>query len=134
VTVVAGLDVQSIDEVGDSIARFGDRYCHRLFTNQELAQCEMNGEDFVSGLALRFAAKEAVLKVLRPRDRIPPWRSIEIRLPVRGIPGVLLSGDAAALAMRGGVEDILLSVSSARGCAMATAIAEVRRPEIDGLA
>ncbi len=36
VTVVTGIDIQPIDEVKDSLAKFGDRYLKRLFSDLEL--------------------------------------------------------------------------------------------------
>ena len=34
-----GVDLTSIDEVERSVARFGDRYVRRLFTNHEIESC-----------------------------------------------------------------------------------------------
>ena len=130
-TVVAGIDVQSIDEVKGSLARFGDRYRRRLFSEHELEECETNHEDVASGLALRFAAKEAVLKVLKPNDRFPSWRKIEIHLPLHEAPKVVLSGEADEFARHHGIENISLSVSLVRGYAIATVIAEVTRVDVD---
>lgn len=131
VTLVTGIDVQSIEEVKDSLVKFGDRYRRKLFSNDELAECETNHEDMANGLALRFAAKEAVLKVLRPMDHIPSWPTIEIYLPPRHTPRVDLTGEAEILARQCGVETISLSVSLARGFAIAAVIAEVKGKQAD---
>ena len=34
-----GADIARVDDVTDSVARFGDRYLDRLFTPHELASC-----------------------------------------------------------------------------------------------
>ncbi len=34
-----GLDLTSVAEVEDSVARFGDRYVRRIFTNHEIESC-----------------------------------------------------------------------------------------------
>ncbi len=86
VTVVAGIDVQLIKEVQTSISHFGDRYLTRLYSEDELEECETNLEGRATSLAVRFAAKEAVIKVLRPDDHIPSWRTIEILLNTRSPP------------------------------------------------
>ena len=130
-TIVAGIDVQSIDEVEDSLARFGDRYRKKFFSDNELEECEENHEIIAQGLALRFAAKEAVLKVLRPNDRIPSWRTIEVRLPLRGAPTIVLTGEADDDARRCGIENISLSVRLARGYAIATVLAVVSRNAVE---
>lgn len=129
VTVVVGIDLQSIDVVRDSLARFGDRYRRRLYSDRELEECETNPENMANGLAVRFAAKEAVLKVLRPNDHIPSWRTIEIQLSPRGGPKVVLTGEAESLARQRGVEKMSLSVSLGREYAIATVIADVTRNE-----
>lgn len=128
-TVRTGIDVESIEEIKDALAKFGDRYRRRLFSDPELEECETNHEDMVHGLALRFAAKEAVLKVIQPNDHIPPWRTIEIRLPHRGVPNVVLTGEAESLARKHGVGKMSLSVSLGRGFAIATVVADVTRSD-----
>ena len=125
--VVTGLDVQPIDEVSDSISRFGERYLKRLYSVRELEECGTNRESLPESLALRFAAKEAVLKALRPNDHIPPWRNIEVLLRPPGGPTIILSGEAEALAKQKGVESMSLSVGLARDYAIAAIVAAIRR-------
>jgi phosphopantetheinyl transferase (holo-ACP synthase) len=49
-------------------------------------------------LAARFAANEAVLKLLRPTESVPSWRCIEFRTADNGAFTVQLSKEAATLA------------------------------------
>ncbi len=126
-TVITGLDVQSIDEVSDSIVRFGERYLTRLYSVRELEECGTNRESLAANLALRFAAKEAVIKALRPHDHIPPWRSIEVLLHPRGAPQIVLSGEAEELADQRGVETMSVSVGLARDYAIAAIVVAIRR-------
>jgi holo-[acyl-carrier protein] synthase len=123
VTTVTGIDVQSIEEVAASLVKFGDRYRRRLFTNRELDECGDRAEITARELATRFAAKEAVLKILNPSDVIPSWRSIEIQRSGRRFEVVLTAG-AAVLARRRGIDEFLLSTSYGGGFAMATVTAE----------
>lgn len=98
--VRVGIDLTSVDEVAASIARFGDRYVARMFTPHEQAFCrigdgpEANRPYRVESLAARFAAKEAVLKVLRPtgprpvaRHRGVPDRRWMVRVAPVGVGG-----------------------------------------------
>jgi holo-[acyl-carrier protein] synthase len=124
-TMAIGIDIQLIDEVEDSLARFGDRYLRRLCTSLELEEFENDHVNLAENLALRFAAKEAVIKALRPHDHIPPWRTIEILLRPHGGPRVVLSGEAHEFARLSGVERISLSASVGRGYAIATVVADV---------
>jgi holo-[acyl-carrier protein] synthase len=125
VTVVTGLDVQSIEEVEASLTRFGDRYLRRIYSEREVAECETNRDMMARSLALRFAAKEAVLKTLEPHDHIPPWHSIEVIFGVGHTPSVLLSGEARSLAHWRGIENLHLSVAFGPDYAVAVVVADV---------
>jgi holo-[acyl-carrier protein] synthase len=121
VTVLVGIDAQAIAEVEVSIAQFGDRYIRRLFTDEEVANCE----DRPATLAGRFAAKEAVLKILSIGDVVPAWKSIEILRTETGEPDVVLSGEAAALARQLGVTSLSISLTRGGGIAAAAVVATV---------
>src|SRR5690348_7014842 len=78
-TLRVGTDVQAIDEIRRSLERFGVRYAERVYTPAEIdAVGGLDGGDPAPGLAARFAAKEATIKVLHPTSARPDWRSIEI--------------------------------------------------------
>jgi holo-[acyl-carrier protein] synthase len=126
-TLALGIDIQLIDEIDDSLARFGDRYLSRLYTDLELEECDNSPDGMAESLALRFAAKEAVIKALAPHDHIPPWRTIEILLGPHGIPSVVLRGEAIELARSRGVKRFSLSASFGRGYAIATVVADVTK-------
>jgi holo-[acyl-carrier protein] synthase len=122
--VLVGIDLQPIDEVKDSLRDFGDRYRHFLFTDHEL---ESSGDSpaTASSLAARFAAKEAVMKILDTQESVPPWRSIEVRRTLSGSPEIMLHGEAADLARRQGIQEISVSLSHAGGMAAAAVVAQV---------
>jgi holo-[acyl-carrier protein] synthase len=122
-SVLIGIDIQPIDEVEASLRTFGDRYRTLLFTDHELGSCANRGT--ASGLAARFAAKEAVLKVLDIRETVPSWRSIEVRRTARGWPEILLHDVAADLARQQGVENIAVSLSHTDAFAIATVVATI---------
>jgi holo-[acyl-carrier protein] synthase len=118
-----GVDVISVHEVARTMARFGERYARRVFTVCECAYCEAAKHDVsASRFATRFAAKEAALKVLRPRRPWTDWRSIEVRRHSSGWCELVLHGEAAALAARQGITSLALSMSRADGCAVAVVV------------
>jgi holo-[acyl-carrier protein] synthase len=121
-----GLDVAAIDDVARSVERFGDRYRHRLFTDHELACCSGSPSAEAAGLAARFAAKEATLKVLRPTDVTPQWKAIEVRRHAAGWCSIGLSGTAARLGEDSGVGEMSVSFSHEAGLAVAVVIAVCR--------
>ncbi len=117
-TLRVGVDVVSVADVAASVRRFGDRYVHRIFTPHEIAACRTacvpaGGDPTYSAesLAARFAAKEAVVKVLRPREARPEWRSIEVHRMAGGWCEIRLSGLAAALAAAAGIDEFAVSLT-----------------------
>src|SRR5689334_22917060 len=96
--VETGIDLVDVREVDASVARFGDRYLRRIYTEQEIATCGRGDPRFASRLAARFAAKEAVLKVLRAAEVGLDWRSIEVVRQDDGAPTLRLTGPAAETA------------------------------------
>ena len=126
-SVRVGIDVVVVAEVVEALAGHGDRYLERVFTPHELDCCR-NGPDgaFVpEALAARFAAKEAVVKVLRPMDARPEWRSIEVRRGGGGWSEVRLTGRAAGLAEAAGIAEVAVSLSHEPAVAAAVAAAAV---------
>jgi holo-[acyl-carrier protein] synthase len=117
-----GIDLVDVSEVARSVKRFGDRYLRRVFTEHEISCCTGPPETAAASLAARFAAKEATLKVLRPDDARPDWRSIEVvRLP-SGACKLRLRGAAAKLAIERGLGPFALSMTHEAGLAAAVVV------------
>lgn len=58
-----GSDLANIDRIAGTLARFGDRFRHRVFTADELVRAARQG-DSPAVYAKRWAAKEACSKAL----------------------------------------------------------------------
>lgn len=119
---MVGIDIQPVDEVETSLSIFGDRYRRLLFTNDELEHCG-NDSRTAPKLAARFAAKEAVLKVLEIGGDVPSWRSIEVKDRVGERREIVLHNAAARLAQSQGIKSLTVSFSHAGGVAAAVVIA-----------
>src|SRR5581483_6991885 len=117
--VRVGVDLIEIERIRRALARHGDGFRERCFTEAERAYCDgkPNPAQHYAG---RFAAKEAVGKALGSGVYFT-WKEIEIR--GRPKPGVHLSGRTAAFAARLGAERIELSMTHSRGLAAAVAVA-----------
>ena len=115
--VRTGCDVVAVDEVADSLARFGDRYTDRVFTAGEIESC--HGGNRVERLAARFAAKEAVIKALAEPTASFPLREIEV-VSHGPLPTLRLSGSVAALAETQGWLETSISLSHTDCHALAT--------------
>ncbi|MGH8995497.1 MAG: holo-ACP synthase [Acidimicrobiales bacterium] len=117
-----GVDLVEVAGVARSVKRFGDRYLRRVFTEHEISCCPGPPQVAAASLAARFAAKEATLKVLRPEDVRPDWRSIEVvRLPT-GACKLRLRGEAAKLAVKRGLGPFALSMTHEAGMAAAVVV------------
>ncbi len=121
-----GVDLTSISDVEASLASHGNRYLGRLFTEHEVASCQGPRGPRPDSLAARFAAKEAVLKVLRPTGSRPEWRDIEVRSQENGACDIVLYGGAAALAEAQRVDQMSVSLSHEAGMAVAVVVALCR--------
>ena len=123
-TILVGVDIQEIDEVRASIETFGDRYVRRIYTDYEIDDCCKNAIGAAPALAGRFAAKEAVFKILKDGDVVATWQEIEVRRLESGHPAIVLRGGAAVLAARQGIATISLSLSHNGGTTTAVVVAE----------
>jgi holo-[acyl-carrier protein] synthase len=116
-TAELGLDIIRVERIRDALARFGDRFIRRVLTPEEAAYVRGRPETFAG----RWAAKEAVSKVLGLGVRGIGWLDIEIeRLPT-GQPAVRLHGRAAARADQLGLARIAVSITHEREYALAIA-------------
>lgn len=123
-TLLVGVDFQEIDEVRESIETFGDRFVHRIYTDYEIDDCCKNARESAPALASRFAAKEAVFKILKDGDVVATWHEIEVRRLESGQPVLALLGGAATLAAQQGIATMSLSLSQSGRTAAAVVVAE----------
>ena len=121
----AGIDIVPVARIERLIRDSGDGFLRRWFTTAEIEYCNRKAVPS-RHFAARFAAKEAVAKVLPGKwDGPLPWPSIEIVHADSGAPSVRLSGRVLELATRVGVRDIQVSLSHCDDFATAVAIASV---------
>jgi holo-[acyl-carrier protein] synthase len=116
-TTELGIDIIRVSRIAASLARFGDRFTQRILTPAEAAYVRNRPET----LAGRWAAKEAVSKVLGLGVRGIGWRDIEVeRLPT-GQPAIRLHGRAERRATQLGMDRIAVSISHESEFAVAIA-------------
>jgi holo-[acyl-carrier protein] synthase len=120
------MDLVDVEEVAASVDRFGGRYLNRVFTSHEIASCPGVPAVAAAGLAARFAAKEATIKVLRPDGHQPDWRTMEVRRDPGGWCSMLLTGHAAVLADRAGIDEMTVSLTHQESVAGAVVVALCR--------
>jgi holo-[acyl-carrier protein] synthase len=120
-TTQLGIDLVNVAEVRRSLDRFGARFVRRVFTPAEVEYCESRPLPArVESYAARFAAKEAVMKVLGVPDLA--FTDIEIARCPTGELAVSLGGSAEEAADRRGLAAVSVSVSHEGDHAVAVAL------------
>ena len=105
--VRAGIDRVELDEFQRTVRVAGDRFLQRTFTPEEIAFCAGR----VNRLATRFAAKEAVAKVLGTGIRALGWHEVEVVTSPNGEPHVVLHDRARGHADYLGVMSLGMSLT-----------------------
>jgi holo-[acyl-carrier protein] synthase len=118
-----GTDLIEIARIERILAKYGQNFCRKVFTSQEVAYCYGRNPPGPS-LAARFAAKEAVAKALGTGFQGIGWRDIEITTLPGGQPGIELHGQAQKLALAKGISKWLVSLAHSRTHALAVVIGE----------
>lgn len=92
-----GSDLCNIERIENSIARFGDRFLNRVFTDIERAKADRRQLTRAGTYAKRFAAKEACSKALGTGFRKGVFmKDMGVVNLSSGAPTVALAGGAAA--------------------------------------
>ena len=115
--IATGVDIVEIERVAGLLARHGDRFRRRVYTDREW----LDAGGRVESLAARFAAKEALIKALGSKE--PALLDIEVVRPERSQPTLRLWGRAAEIARSLGVRELSLSLSHGREYAVAVVVA-----------
>ena len=120
--IAHGVDLVHVPRIARAWREHGDRFLARVYSPAERAYC-LEAKDPLPRLAGRFAAKEAVMKMLGTG-----WRGgvefadIEALPDPAGRPLVTLHGVAAEMARALGIAGVLLSISHSGEYAIASAI------------
>ncbi len=118
-----GIDIVETARIKKLVADHGDHFLNRVFTQDEQDYCARGKARYYEHLAGRFAAKEAVLKVLGTgwRGGIA-WTDIEVIKEPSGQPKIKLSAECARIAKELGIQTWHLSISHIETHATASAI------------
>ena len=91
-----GVDTIDIRRIEASLARFGDRFTHRIYTELERKRAERRPDQRAATYAKRFAAKEATSKALGTGLKKGVfWRDMGVANLPSGQPTMVLTGGAA---------------------------------------
>jgi holo-[acyl-carrier protein] synthase len=121
--IAHGIDLVDCPRIEDMVNRHGRRFVDRVFTAAEQAYADAH-KDRVEKLAGRFAAKEAILKLMGTgwRGKIA-WTDIEVVNNAMGQPEVTLDGEVKKIGDKLGIKHISVSITHTANFAIASAVA-----------
>jgi len=121
VIVGLGIDLVEVDRIRRAVARTAT-FAGRIFTSAEQEWCTA-ANDPAERYAVRWAAKEAVLKSLGVGLGAAAFTDIEVIRAECGAPSIVVHGPAEALSVERGVARFLVSLSHTATLAQATVLA-----------
>ena len=121
--IANGIDLVDFPRIEELTERHGRRFLDRVFTAAEQKYADSN-KNRIEKLAGRFAAKEAILKLIGTgwRGKIA-WTDIEVINNAAGQPEVTVTGEVERITKRLGIRHISLSITHTANFAIASAVA-----------
>lgn len=118
-----GTDVCSVARIENTINKFGKRFAERILTDAEARYVFGRKHGIAQRFAARFAAKEAMSKVLGTGWNGINWKDVEVTKKRSGEPGIRLHGRAEDLARQLNLTNIEVTLSHEREFAVAFCVA-----------
>ena len=120
--IFTGVDLVEVPRVKRMIEKYGDRFVQRVFTKSEIEYCKDKKRKY-EHFAARFAAKEAVLKLVGTGlVKGTSWADVEIGRGKNGKPSVMTKGNVSKKIKTLGINQISISLSHTAGYAIAFAV------------
>jgi holo-[acyl-carrier protein] synthase len=115
-----GVDIIEINRLTEINPRIRERFINRVFTEKEIEICGDNNTRYAG----RFAAKEAISKVLGTGISEIHWKDIEILRGENGEPIIRLYAKAKEKEIELGISTWSISISHSKTMAIAFVIAQ----------
>jgi len=113
-----GIDIVSVSRMREAIERQGQRFLDRVFTKEEQAYCERKRNKY-ENYAVRFAAKEALIKAKGGGKGRYHFRDIEVKRGKNGKPFLFFTPSARSALDIPAKAEFLLTLSHEREFAVA---------------
>jgi holo-[acyl-carrier protein] synthase len=123
-----GTDILEVRRIEETWQRFGERFAQRLLMPEELALWP-HARNAIRFLAMRFAAKEAVVKAMGTGFAHGMWiRDTGVRSNEYGRPEIIFSPRGRSLCDRMGIGEGHLTLSDEAGLVVAVVVLMRKQP------
>ena len=128
--VAHGIDLVDCPRIEKMIKQHGERFINRVFTAAEQNYAE-GKKNRIEKLAGRFAAKEAILKLMGTgwRGKIA-WTDIEVVNNAMGQPEITLTGEVKKIAEKIGIKYVSVSITHTANFVIASAVAIAEKDQL----
>ena len=117
-----GIDLVKIDRMKDVVEKWGRKFLERVFTDNEISYCYEKKNPYLS-LAVRFAAKEALIKAIG--SEIPvSLTDIEVINSLSGKPAIKANGKLGIFLKKRKIKQVALSLSHEKEFGIACVVLE----------
>lgn len=117
-----GIDLVKIGRMKEAVDRWGKRFLDKIFTEDEVAYCYEKQEPYLS-LAVRFAAKEALIKAIGSEVFVP-LTDIEVVNNKNGRPSISAKGKLQEFFKKKAIKNCHLSLSHEKEFGIAHVVLE----------
>lgn len=104
-----GIDLVKISRMKDVVEKWGETFLNRVFTKGEISYCYNKKNPYLS-LAVRFAAKEALIKAIGSKVSVS-FMDIEVISIDSGRPFLQINGNLEVFFKNEAINNIHLSLS-----------------------
>jgi len=117
-----GIDLVKIERMKAVANKWGKKFFERVFTENEIAYCYERKEPYLS-LAVRFAAKEALIKAISSEIYVP-LTDIEVMNFENGRPSIMVKGKLEKFFNEKSIKHCHLSLSHEKEFGIACVVLE----------
>ncbi len=118
-----GIDIVKIQRMKDAFEKWGKKFFEKILTDAEIAYCYKKSDPYTS-LAVRFAAKEALVKAVGWETNFG-FKDVEIVNNELGRPSVRVHGKLAEYFRDRGIKHCHVSLSHEKEFGVASVILEM---------
>jgi len=120
-----GIDLVKIARMKEAVDKWGEKFLKRIFTKDEIEYCYERKEPYLS-LAVRFAAKEALIKAIGSEVFVP-LTDIEVVNNREGRPSIITRGKLDEFFKEKSISGCHISLSHEREFGIASVVLEKKQ-------